>query len=768
MSGIGSRLNIRHRVLLLSIIPMMLLATILGSYFIYSRLDDNTNKLTERGQLMVDLLASAAEFGVISGNQYQLRILSQKTRNSHAEVLDILFYDEQFQLLHRSGQFDVDLRPGSPALQSSGEGERWTFLSPIFSSSLLRDNNPELNIHDSPPERIGWVAVVLSAQSNIQARQEMLRNSLLLIGLGLILTFILASRFGRRITQPIRSLSQVVERLEAGHLDTRAVTTHSAGELGLLARGINRMATRIQASSLEQEQQIRRATRQLISTLRHLERQNEELTIARREADEANRAKDEFLARMSHELRTPLTSVVGFSRLLEQTEQSAEQRHYCSIINQTSSLLLSIIDDILDFSRLQSEAIQLEQIPFEPTACFRNLLQMQAPMAQEKGLKLIYELDPALPLALLGDPTRIGQVLTNLLSNAIKFTDRGEVRCQVKARLQTGNCTLHFRVQDTGIGISKQQQKHLFRAFSQADNTISRRFGGSGLGLVIAHRLTQLMGGDIQLDSIPGHGTCVHLRLTLPLTESTPPVSVPRPASSPGQATASYQLPCRLRVLLAEDNEFNRLLLNKVLSRAGADVLAARTGVEALQIFRQQPVDMVLMDVHMPQMDGISASRILRQQTASLPIIALTANVMTHEHEALLQAGVNEILLKPVDLSTLFQIMSRHCPTSEIGRPATDSCTSQIPALLEQVDTEVLHLELQQQADAVLKAVSTRQIAQVRTHTHQLLGLAGLYQLPELEAVVAELHQAAAAEDLKRCWYNSYRLSRLIENSQYV
>ena len=765
MSGLGSKLTIRHRVLLLSIIPMLLLAGILGSYFIYSRLDDNTSKLIERGQLMVDLLASAAEFGVISGNQYQLRILSQKTRNSHAEVLDILFYDDQFQLLHRSGQFDVDLRPDSPALQFADD--HWTFLSPIFSSALLTDSNPELNFHLSPPEQIGWVAVILSARNNIQTRQEMLRNSLMLIGLGLVLTFILASRFGRRITLPIRSLSRVVERLEAGHLDTRAATPHTAGELGLLARGINRMAARIQASSQEQELQIKRATRQLTSTLRHLERQNEELTIARREADKANRAKDEFLARMSHELRTPLTSVVGFSRLLAQTEQTAEQRHYCSIINQTSSLVLSIIDDILDFSRLQSEALQLEQIPFEPRACFKNLLQMQAPMAQEKGLKLTSDLDPKLPPALLGDPTRISQILTNLLSNAIKFTDQGEVRFLARAQVRGGQCTLKICVQDTGIGISRQQQKHLFQAFSQADNTISRRFGGSGLGLVIAHRLTQLMGGDIRLDSTPGQGTCVHLRLTLPLTSAAPKVSPPNPTGSPEQASPCYQLPCRLRVLLAEDNEFNRLLLNKVLTRAGAEVIEARTGVEAVQIFRQQSLDMVLMDVHMPKMDGIRASRAIRQQTASLPIIALTANVMTHEHEALLQAGVNEVLLKPVDLSVLFQIMSRHCPLSD-AEAITTMEPEQLPDLLEHVDTEALHKELQHQADALSQAVCNRQITTIRAHVHQLLGLAALYQLPELEAVVAELHQAAVAEDLRGCWRYSHRLSRLIRNSQYI
>ena len=763
MPGTRSRLSIRHRVLLLSIIPMLLLATILGSYFTYSRLADNTNKLLERGQLMVDLLASAAEFGVISGNTYQLRVLSQKTRYNHAEVLDVLFYDDNFNLLHRSDRFEINLSVDSPALQSTPD--QWVFLAPIFSGAMLTESNPELNMHASDPGQVGWVAVVLSADGSLAARQEMLRNSLLLISLGLVLTVILAGRFGRRITQPIRGLSQVVERLEAGHLDTRAATTHTAGELGLLARGINRMAARIQASSQEQEQQIKRATRQLTSTLRHLERQNEELVEARRKADEASRSKDEFLARMSHELRTPLTSVLGFSRLLQQTEQSAEQRQYCGIINQTSGLLLSIIDDILDFSRLQSDAIQLEQIAFDPDRCFGNLLQMQAPMAREKGLQLCTESDPDLPPALIGDPTRIGQILTNLLSNAIKFTDQGSVCFHVKAEQIDDRCRLELRVTDTGIGISEQQQQHLFKAFTQADNTISRRFGGSGLGLVIAHRLTKLMGGDIQLQSEAGKGTCVRVCLNLPLAH--PDTHIPT-IFQPEAATrheVDYRLPCTLRVLLAEDNEFNRLLLHKVLTRAGAEVFEARTGIEALQIFRRQKPDMVLMDVHMPHMDGIRASREIRRITSSLPIIALTANVMPHEHDALLQAGVNEILLKPVDLGTLFELMSRHCPLTEATLPHS---AYPAPVLQEQVDAAALHNELLQQARSVASAVAAGQLEPVRSHSHQLLGLAALYQMPELETVVAELHQAAVSGSLEHCWRCSHRLTRLIEHRQYT
>ena len=757
MIGGGKLLSIRSRVLLLSLVPMLTLAAILGTYFTYSRLADNTIKLQERGQLLVGLLASAAEFGVISGNRYQLRILSQKTRQSHPEVRDILFYDANFNMLYRSDDFAVELNPASPPSQQ--DGDNWLFFSPITSSALLLEHNPELMFDVLQPSQTGWVAVALSSESTSSARRDMLFSSLLLITAGLLVTAIVAGRFGLRITRPIQALSQVIERLEDGQLDTRAATPHASGELGLLARGINRMATRIQASNREQAEQISKATRQLTTTLRHLERQNEELSLARRQADGANHAKDEFLARMSHELRTPLTSVLGFSKLLQRTQQTPEQQQYCQIIDQTSTLLLTIIDDILDFSRLQSDAIELEQLEFSPRQCLLNLLEMQAPMAQHKGLTLIEELSSELPPALIGDPTRISQILTNLLSNAIKFTDAGEVRLSARVVRAGRHCKLILSVSDTGIGISPERQRHLFQAFSQADNTISRRFGGSGLGLVIAHRLTQMMGGTLELESQAGIGTRVGLTLTLPLAHST---SVPA-TNTPEVYSSAFTLSCPLKVLLAEDNDFNRLLIYKVLTQAGAQVITATTGTLALGAFEREQPDLVLMDVHMPQMDGIQATRAIRQQDTGTPIVALTASVMPHEHQALKQAGANAVMLKPIKLPELFAQLDHLCRDRGY-------CTSGQPpenTLAAEVDPQTLHLELERQLDALCPAVEAGQLEVVRSHAHQLLGLAGLYQLPELEAVVAELHQAAVAGDIPRCWRRCFRLRRLIEHHQY-
>ncbi len=757
MSGLGSRLSIRSRVLLLALIPMLTLAGILGTYFTYSRLSDNTDKLLERGHLITDLLASAAEFGVISGNRYQLRILSQKTRQTHPEVRDILFYDTNFNLLHRTESFPVQLSPFSPAHQASDEG--WLFFTPITASVLLLESNPELALGTTQPSQSGWVAMVLSADGHAGARREMLINSLLLIAAGLLVTAVVAGRFGLRITRPIEALSQVVERLEEGQLDTRAATTQASGELGRLARGINRMATRIQASSREQAEQISKATRQLTTTLRHLEQQNEALSLARRQADEANHAKDEFLARMSHELRTPLTSVLGFSKLMQQTRLTREQQQYCQIIDQTSTLLLTIIDDILDFSRLQSDAIELEQLPFSPRQCLLNLLEMQAPMAQHKGLTLIEELSPELPEALIGDPTRLAQVLTNLLSNAIKFTQDGEVRLSAQSIRAGRHCKLILSVSDTGIGISPEHQRHLFQAFSQADNTISRRYGGSGLGLVIAHRLTQMMGGSLELESQENLGTRIALTLTLPLATDSP---VETAASHAPEYASGFTLSRALKVLLAEDNDFNRLLIYKVLTQAGARVITAVTGTLALERFRQEQPDLVLMDVHMPQMDGIEATREIRRLDRQIPIIALTANVMPHEHQALKQAGVDAVMLKPVKLPELFAQLDRLCQL-----PATTGSPQTSPELLDHVDADELHQELEQQLDALCPAVEAGQLEVIRAHAHQLLGLAGLYQLPELEAAVAELHQAAVAGDIPLCWKRCFRLRRLIEHHQY-
>lgn len=754
MQTLANRLSIRSRVLLLSLIPMLTLASILGTYFTYSRLSDNTDKLLERGQLIVSLLASAAEFGVLSGNRYQLQVLSQKTRRSHPEVRDILFYDAQFSLLHRSEAFPVTLAPTSPPHQLTAAG--WLFFTPISTDALLLEDNPELTFEPLPPSRIGWVAMVISPDGEAAVRREMLANSLLLIALGLLVTAVVASRFGRGITRPIRALSQVVERLEAGQLDTRAATTQASGELGLLARGINRMASRIQASSHEQAEQIRKATRQLTSTLRHLERQNEELSRARRLADEANDAKDQFLARMSHELRTPLTSVLGFSQLLQRTRLTEEQQQYCQIIDQTSSLLLNIIDDILDFSRLQSDAMTLEQLPFSPRQCLLNVLEMQAPMAQHKGLTLIEELDPSLPEAVIGDPTRLAQILTNLLGNAIKFTQEGEVSLSAQAVRAGQHCKLRLSVRDTGIGISPEQQRHLFQAFSQADNTISRRYGGSGLGLVIAHRLAQMMGGTLTLESQEGIGTRVSLSLTLPLAEAAPDQA----ASAGAAAPPEFRLSRPLKVLLAEDNDFNRLLIHKVLTQAGAHVVTAVSGQLAVEQFEREQPDLVLMDVHMPQMDGIEATRTLRQRDRQTPIVALTANVMPHEHHALQQAGVDAVMLKPIKLAELFELLARLCG-------ASTPVAADEQALFEQIDADALHRELEQQLAALCPAVEAGHMEVVRAHAHQLLGLAGLYQLPELEAVVAELHQAAVAGDVQQCWRRCFRLRRLIEHHQY-
>ncbi len=751
-------LSIRARVLLLALIPMLVLASILGTYFTYTRLDDNNARLEERGRLISGLLASAAEFGVISGNRYQLQLLSQQALRHHDEVRDILFYDDSFNLLYRSDRFPVTFSPDSPP-QVLG-GEDWYFLTPIYSRALLLESNPELVPHSLEPVQVGWVGVVLSTRTHSATRQEMLLSSLLLILAGLLATAVVASRFGLGITRPISALSQVVERLESGQLDTRAATTGASGELGLLARGINRMAARIQRSSQQQEEQVRKATRQLTTTLRHLERQNEELSDARYQAETANRTKDEFLARMSHELRTPLTSVLGFAQLLQNTEQTPEQRQYCQIINQTSSLLLTIIDDILDFSRLQSDAIQLEQIAFPVRECLQNVVAMQSPMARDKGLKLEVSLDDNLPPALRGDPTRLAQILTNLIGNAIKFTDSGEVRLNASSHCESNRCHLDIEVSDTGIGISDAQQQNLFKAFAQADNSISRRYGGSGLGLVIAHHLANLMRGSLNLTSTQGEGTQVHLRLTLPIAQVTPQMP-PQPSRTATPVPSRLQLNRRLNILLAEDNDFNRLLLNRVLSQAGARVIQAQTGVEAVQQFRQHRPDLILMDVHMPEMDGIQATREIRALDSEVPLFAVTANVMAHEHEALRAAGANEILLKPLNLSDLFERLARleHKPQPTSPAPASD--------LLDAVDPDALHSELERQIEALEQAVEAKRFDVIRSHAHQLMGVAGLYELPELETVVAELHQAAIAGDQRLCWQASHRLSRLVEHEQY-
>ncbi|WMP19430.1 hybrid sensor histidine kinase/response regulator [Thiothrix lacustris] len=365
-----------------------------------------------------------------------------------------------------------------------------------------------------------------------------------------------------------------------------------------------------------------------------------------------NQAKDEFLTTMSHELRTPMNAVVNAGRLLKLTHLSELQDEYVVRLNTAAKHMLSLINDILDLARLDSRLLAVENIPFQLGNILKQIEQLLVEQVCSKNLRLILDnrFHP-FKKQLLGDPTRLKQVLLNLLGNAIKFTpEGGEVRLIVTHQAVTDErVILLFEVRDTGIGIPEEQQQKLFKPFSQVDSSTARKYGGSGLGLAISHRLVQCMGGDLQMESRPAQGSRFFFTLTFALQDALPQVEMALPVKLSADFSAGF------RILLVDDDEMNRFFGKKLLGSLGVSVEVAESGEETLQLLRNQLFDLVFMDISMPDMDGYETTGLIRadKRLAGLPVVALTAHAVAGERERCLAAGMDDYLTKPFEMEQL-------------------------------------------------------------------------------------------------------------------
>jgi len=386
------------------------------------------------------------------------------------------------------------------------------------------------------------------------------------------------------------------------------------------------------------------------------------LMRARLEAEKANLAKSEFLANMSHEIRTPLNGIIGMAEVMLKAGTTAAQRNQIETILQSGRILLSVINDILDLSKLEAGRIALEKVPFLIAQATDSVISLLHEQAEAKGLTLAVELDPAMPRAVAGDPTRFRQVLFNLVGNAIKFTARGSVKVIGEWQPEPG--LARFEVRDTGIGMDAATVAALFARFAQADSSTTRRFGGSGLGLAISKQLIELMSGRIGVESQPGHGS--RFWFEVPFSPAEPPI----PAL--GRTGGTAKLP-PLRILAAEDNHINQIVLRSLLEPLGHQVDIASNGTEALALVQAKTYDVVLMDVQMPEMDGPTATGLIRglpSKVARIPIIALTANAMAGHREEYLAAGMNDYVTKPIEIELLLAAIARQLNAAKPGSSA--------------------------------------------------------------------------------------------------
>lgn len=408
-------------------------------------------------------------------------------------------------------------------------------------------------------------------------------------------------------------------------------------------------------------------------------RYEREILDAQKKAEAASRAKSEFLANMSHEIRTPMNGVLGMAQLLAETELTEKQKHYIGVLNQSGRLLMTVLNDILDYSKIEAGKLVLEQRAFSPEQAVNDVYELLKNSAYEKGILLSINLDPVCPEFLVGDAIRFRQILLNLMNNAIKFTEQGRVGVSVVCEKKNDRyVTMKVRVEDTGIGISEQAQKNLFVSFNQVDSSGTRKFRGTGLGLAISKRLVELMGGDIGVESVEGKGSVFWFNILLDVADvsidNTDVLELQKPFRAPeievNETRDVYQVTSAdnsnnhisgKQILLVEDNIANQLVATGMMSELGLDVVVANNGIQALEQMASKKFDMVFMDCQMPEMDGYEATRIIREQEAykNIPIVALTANVMVSDREKCIQSGMDDFMGKPFKLSQMVAMLHK-------------------------------------------------------------------------------------------------------------
>jgi two-component system sensor histidine kinase BarA len=636
--------RLKYRLLLLTLIPSILLPTMVAVYYTHAQFKQLEGMLSKQSKAQAQELAYTAEYPVIMGYEQMLAQISHDL-SLDPDVRAVAIFDKNQNMLASSGIF-------SPQANLSQADK--TLTQHKVNGKLLTEM--PIYMHGSAPENagrlpIGWILLEADHSAIAMMRSGVLITCLAIIAIGVLLSCLLAIGVSRDVTRPLTDMVNTVNRIREGKLTTR-VHADAKDEMNTLKTGINNMAEEIERSQETLQQTVDSATQELRYSLKKIEKQNRELTHARAEALKASQTKSEFLANMSHEIRTPMNGIIGFTELMLKSKLSALQKDYMTTIHKSAKSLLQILNDVLDFSKLEAGKLTYNPEATNLKEIIEDCLSILAPIAHEKQLELILLYDENAPEYVYVDPLRIKQVITNLISNAVKFTNHGHIviRVALNDKQDNGN-VLRVSVTDTGIGMDEDTQKRIFNAFMQGDTTTARRYGGTGLGLVISQKIVNQMSGSITLESSPKTGS------TFAFSFFTRALSQSSNKTTP-QLTPLYQK----RAIVFEPHTLQLKSLHGALLRAHMEVTIAQNSDELqTELLKHEKYDIALISSSnlYDHPEIVSLTEQLAENPNILHVINLLNTSDTHQQSKLLKHGADLCLAKPVESKRLIQYITQ-------------------------------------------------------------------------------------------------------------
>ena len=704
------KISLKEWVILLTILPITLIGIALAGYFSYSYSNDLDDFLSNQSKSIIEPIAIASADFMAHRDREKLRNLIGFVHRNHSNIIkSITIFTKDNQVFVTSSYH------GDINFMRLGEGSslpKYTTMQKfdnaiIFRSPIINEIDPiDMPNNDKRQNLLGYIAIQIDKSKLEYQLQNKIIFSFFLVFLGVLCSGFFTIILIKKVTRPITSMIQAIDKIREGKLDSR-VSGQLIGELNFLKNGINSMAQSLSAYHNEMQRSIDQATTDLRESLEQFEIQNVELSISKRKAQDTNRIKSEFLANMSHELRTPLNGVIGFTRQVLKTPLSETQRDYLQTIENSANNLLAIINDILDFSKLDAGKMIIESIPFSFRDSMEEAITLIAPSAHNKNLELSLRISEQLPNSLIGDAMRIKQVVVNLTNNAIKFTEQGSVTIDVDVEyIEQQSVVIKITVTDTGIGINLQQQKSIFDAFSQADRSISRLYGGTGLGLVISQHLAKEMRGDIGFFSDEKNGSSFWF--TFQCNINPLPITTPiNTKALVGKHVLYLEPKTHSRITTSEIMESWQMIVHPVTQ---LDQLTALLSTNSSP--DQQHYDFALISYHISPTSINRLKSLITALKTRIPLIYLAVNSNSPNlHETLIASGAKNCLSTPITPNKLAKVL---LPDNHQIQSIETSQNQIIPIKVLAVDDNEANLKLiksllLEQVEEVITASNGRQ-----------------------------------------------------------